>query len=447
MYAASSDEAPALCGAIPSLCPAAAFRCTYGGCVRSEAQCDGHTDCLDASDESPALCLLTDCAECRRAVRCPAIIHATDAHRVEAQCQLASGVPVACDAPLPAGVTAQYSCREFYEPAGARHRHNGETRCQADGTWSRDPLRCRPVCGRRWPDADVAAGVPLVVRGRDVERPFPWHVSVYVRRVNGTTGDGGWRFWCGATLITEAVVITAAHCVWGVQADAMRLVIGSTSSHYFDQSAANNGSDGSADDADPFARTLAVRQIRMHPLYQDRYGNYGSDVALVEIAGRAELGADALPVCIDWHLDDITEHLQHASLGYVMGMGVTEQLAYSDRMRWTALPVVGLELCLRRQRRDFRKYVTGTTFCAGWANGTAVCNGDSGGGLVFESRRAAGGVWYLQGIVSLSPRSPETAQCDPFAYTIFTKVGMYVQWIANHVAEIHERHVYEESVP
>lgn len=371
---------------------------------------------------------------------------------------------VPCNHPVPTGTIATYSCREFYEPAGAKHQHNDMSRCQRDGTWSRDLLRCKPLCGRRR-TTDAAAAVPLVVRGQAVTTPFPWHVSIYVRPLTEERTDSmaDYRFWCGATLISESIVITAAHCVWGVQADAMRLVIGGTTSHYFEEEAAQiednddttTRTEAKDDASDLYERTLSVRQIRMHPLYQDRYGNYGSDVALLELDAPLELGFDALPVCIDWQLDDISEkHLQHDSLGLVMGMGVSEQNAFGDRLRWTALPVVDHAVCLERQRRDFRKYVTFTTFCAGWANGTGVCNGDSGGGLVFESlgRRwmgtaggvddygdgQGGGVWFLQGIVSLSPRSQQTMQCDPFAYTIFTKVGMYVQWISNQLRQMHE---------
>lgn len=472
-FYASSDESIGLCS-VPAICPLDAFRCTYGGCVPAAVQCDGFADCLDASDESTVLCLAANCAGCREAIRCPAI----DVRRLDATCEvrLAQGQGdrsgghraenwqrVPCERPVPAGTVATYSCSEFFEPAGRKHQHNDMSRCQRDGTWSRDPLRCRPVCGRRRA-ADAGAAVPLVVRGQAVAVPFPWHVSIYVRpsaaaAALGTDSLAGYRFWCGATLISESIVITAAHCVWTVRAGDMRLVIGATSSHYFEEEeeveAADNATamGDAARTEDLYERTLSVRQIRMHPLYQDRYGNYGSDVALLELTDAVQLGADALPVCIDWQLDDISEHLQHASLGVVMGMGVSEQSAFGERLRWTALPVIDDALCLERQRRDFRKYVTFTTFCAGWANGTGVCNGDSGGGLVFESpgRRweatdgsdedyggSIGGVWFLQGIVSLSPRSQQTMQCDPFAYTIFTKVGMYVQWIGHQMRQMQE---------
>lgn len=111
-----------------------------------------------------------------------------------------------------------------------------------------------------------------------------------------------------------------------------------------------------------------------------RYGNYGSDIALLELDGNVDLNSFFLPACIDWHLDDITSHLSHTNLGYVAGMGVSEDNMFSDRLKMTTLPVASDEKCMEKQAQDFRKYLTFTTFCAGWENGTGVCNGDSGSG-------------------------------------------------------------------
>lgn len=76
-----------------------------------------------------------------------------------------------------------------------------------------------------------------------------------------------------------------------------------------------------------------------------------------------------MPVCIDWELDDITSHLSENSVGVVMGMGVTEQDTFSDNLRSVWLPVIANDKCITKHKTDFKKYVTFTAFCAGWANG------------------------------------------------------------------------------
>lgn len=158
------------------------------------------------------------------------------------------------------------------------------------------------------------------------------------------------------------------------------MVFGSTKSHL--------------NETDDFVETFTIKRIIKHPLYFDKYGNYGSDIALIEINGIVDFSDRILPVCVDWELDDITSHLSDQSLGMVMGMGVTENDQFSNELRMTALPVVANKRCVQQQQLDFRKYVTFTTFCAGWENGTGVCNGDSGGGLVFPMKNSDR--WCLQ---------------------------------------------------
>lgn len=101
-------------------------------------------------------------------------------------------------------------------------------------------------------------------------------------------------------------------------------------------------------------------------------------------------------------------------------MGITENDTFSQTLRVTTVKVIPEDECRESQKKDFRKYLTYTTFCAGWKNGTAVCNGDSGGGLVLH--RFNSNVWDLHGVVSISPRRLGRAICDPNYYTVFTKV-------------------------
>lgn len=254
--------------------------------------------------------------------------------------------------------------REYYVPANRLDWNNDFAECQGDGTWSHKILQCEPKCGL------ISAAVPLIMHGWNVQISFPWHASMFA-----TTSSRTSTFWCGATLISDLVVITAAHCVWNLSADSISLVIGTT-------------------EHSQTCSTHNVQSIHMHPLYLDKYGNYGSDIALLQLKTQLELSADILPVCIDWKLDDITAHLSHRSIGIVMGMGTSELDDGTERLRAASLPVASNDHCLAHQKPDFQKFVTFTTFCAGWENGTNVCNGDSGGGLVFYSRSSD--QWFLQ---------------------------------------------------
>lgn len=56
-------------------------------------------------------------------------------------------------------------------------------------------------------------------------------------------------------------------------------------------------------------------------------------------------------------------------------------------------------------------------------SGSSVCEGDSGGGLCFEKN----GIWYLRGVVSVSPSKRGT--CDYNSYVGFTYVSRFRDWI------------------
>lgn len=229
-------------------------------------------------------------------------------------------------------------------------------------------------------------------------------------------------------------MLSAAHCFTDITESDVKIVIGKRLSNYT----------ASLDD-EKLAQFFDVARIIRHPLYLDRTGNYGSDIALVELNASVTLSDDIHPACIDWELDDVVSHLTRNQVGIVVGMGVTENDTSSDEVRAVRLPVVANEVCVEKQPKDFRKYVTLTTFCAGWGNGTSLCNGDSGGGMMFLS--SDGRSWMVQGVVSLSPRRQATFYCDPFKYTVFTKVGLYVKWIRFVLASIHESHAEHEYEP
>ena len=57
--------------------------------------------------------------------------------------------------------------------------------------------------------------------------------------------------------------------------------------------------------------------------------------------------------------------------------------------------------------------------------GTSPCNGDSGGGMVFNRN----GAWYLRGIVSLSVAKEGYNFCDPNHYAIFTDLSKFSDFI------------------
>ncbi|CAG7831077.1 unnamed protein product, partial [Allacma fusca] len=63
----------------------------------------------------------------------------------------------------------------------------------------------------------------------------------------------------------------------------------------------------------------------------------------------------------------------------VAGLGYDEKNQLSPTVKYAEFPVVDQAVC----KKALGHTMPLNTFCAGFQNGTSVCKGDSGGGLVF----------------------------------------------------------------
>lgn len=63
--------------------------------------------------------------------------------------------------------------------------------------------------------------------------------------------------------------------------------------------------------------------------------------------------------------------------------------------------------------------------------GSTVCQGDSGGGLVFSQKLAyqRKSRWFLQGIVSNGPLNANKTSCHPMTYTAYTRIIKLNEWL------------------
>lgn len=66
-----------------------------------------------------------------------------------------------------------------------------------------------------------------------------------------------------------------------------------------------------------FTQIINVKNVIIHPLYQDQSGNYGSDIAVLELEHNAELSQFVAPICLDWTRHDMDKHLTEGSIGLV----------------------------------------------------------------------------------------------------------------------------------
>lgn len=63
--------------------------------------------------------------------------------------------------------------------------------------------------------------------------------------------------------------------------------------------------------------------------------------------------------------------------------------------------------------------------------GAGVCQGDSGGGLVFNEKSR----FYIRGVVSLAPKSNISGGCDSNQFALYTKISRYLDFISDLEAQ------------
>ncbi|XP_019756897.1 chymotrypsin-like elastase family member 2B [Dendroctonus ponderosae] len=257
---------------------------------------------------------------------------------------------------------------------------------------------------------------PLIIQGVPTKPIFwPWYAALF--QLQGLK----WAFFCSSTIISRRTVITAAHCIWGMPKQDIKVVAGKLLSDFYVP--------------EPDSQALDVEDIVVHPLYQDSLGNYGSDIAIILLHGELAFSSSIQPICMNWTLRNILrgKHLKYPAK--VAGMGITENGRISKELKAIDVKILQNKECLQNQRYEFRKYITVGSFCGKGVEGGIVCNGDSGSGLAVQS--GPSGKWTLEGIVSISPKNPRKILCDAEYFTIFTNVGMFSQWIHDTISELY----------
>ncbi|XP_055602119.1 vitamin K-dependent protein C-like [Uranotaenia lowii] len=170
------------------------------------------------------------------------------------------------------------------------------------------------------------------------------------------------------------------------------------------------------DKEDNCVQTMRLQQIHIHEEYS--LDSHKHDIGLVMFSERAIFTPRVLPVCLD--ICETEEPNFYQQYGKVAGWGFTEKNALSDWLRMTELPFVDYSRCLTSNPTIFANTIYEGMFCAGFANGMSICNGDSGGGLVTFTRNR----WTLRGVASFTaPLSEASKVCDAEQYAGFIKIN------------------------
>uniref|UniRef100_T1J4F7 limulus clotting factor C n=1 Tax=Strigamia maritima TaxID=126957 RepID=T1J4F7_STRMM len=305
--------------------------------------------------------------------------------------------------PYPEGTQLIYSCESnLYNQMGSR------VRTCVNGKWSAQPPICIPVCGQ-----SNKPRTPFIINGTASEiGQWPWAVAIRQIAANE------WAFKCGGSLITERIVLTAAHCVTlrglktPILKDSFKVYVGK----YF--------LDDTKDDSE--VQVQQPRKIFVHPDYNP--ASLDSDIGLIEVVTSFRLTVRVQPICLPSPVD---MRSRTKNVATVIGWGYTENKQTSSVLNNLEVPLVSTEKC----RSEYAKKgirVTENMICAGYdEGGRDACSGDSGGALMFPTDRSDSN-WVVEGIVSWGG-SLESQCAQAGEYGSYVKVRNYIDWIKQHM--------------
>ncbi|KAJ0169867.1 hypothetical protein K1T71_014473 [Dendrolimus kikuchii] len=208
---------------------------------------------------------------------------------------------------------------------------------------------------------------PLISGGLNAEPgEVPWHAGIYTKNMKP------YMQICGGSIVTSIYVISAAHCFFYADSKVDSSLFGVAVGKIY---RAWNAS------ADVHAQLSDVAEIHTPMLFFGSLANYQCDIALVKLATAIEFNRFVMPICLNF-TDDVNSQLEDGSLGKVAGWGLMSMDGNpSPFLKTTFLPFISLNKCINESLESFKVYINADKICAGYNNGTAVCKGDSGGGL------------------------------------------------------------------
>jgi hypothetical protein len=247
-----------------------------------------------------------------------------------------------------------------------------------------------------------ATAAPQIIGGVSAtEAEAPWMAQLYYVDDNGTsTTDDDTIIFCGGTVVSPSKILTAAHCVKGMDWADNGFVVTGTDQFWLDAAGDPPGSE-----------LNGVARQWNNPSYNE--ATTDNDVAVLTL--DSPVTAKTLPLTTSTD----TASYQAGKTATVYGWGRTSSTSddQPQTLQKATLPIDSDSTCTSFWGTDFK---AGHMLCVGNAAtgsdaGTvSPCNGDSGGPLV-EGGRIIGIVsWGVENCVAQGARS------------VFTKVSTYV---------------------
>jgi len=228
-----------------------------------------------------------------------------------------------------------------------------------------------------------------IVGGQESQVHWPWMVSLALYR------DGGVAPFCGGSLITPTKVITAAHCLPGMEGTVLAMV--------------------GAIKIQEITVASAVSSATGHPDYGKGHPQ-DNDIAILTLSEPIKYTKEVGPICLSQGGAPWAKHVS-----VVAGWGTTS----SGGSPSSTLKEVRVKTMTNSQcAQSYGSSITDNMLCAS-APGKDSCQGDSGGPLFVKPKN---GPWTQSGVVSFGKGC-----ADPNYPGVYARMSKYIPWIKSMI--------------
>ncbi|KAJ8687477.1 hypothetical protein QAD02_023271 [Eretmocerus hayati] len=197
---------------------------------------------------------------------------------------------------------------------------------------------------------------------------------------------------CGATLISNQFLVTAAHCL-NLPKKSYKVIVGS---HY-----------------PQVGKQQDIEFIKSHEHYKKR--TFENDIGIIKLKHPIEINPAQKPIKFLHRDPKAGEYVKISGFGHEK----TGAYTISKQLKAAVVPVIDSTLCQLGYNHEVGNVeVMDVMFCAG-AGETDTCQGDSGGPAVIRGKLAGIVSFGLDCASSMTPG-------------IYTRANQYIDWVLKH---------------